>query len=94
MIHSRDHFFEEHAQDGRGAERAAQRSSEFLGCLAARIRVLCAPWVFKTCATLMGVAIDPIAEQNISRRNRNSTPCLSAADVSDLEEIALQVIEI
>jgi hypothetical protein len=41
-----------------------------------------------------GCAIDPIAEQNISRRNRNSTPCLSATDVTDFEEIALQVIEI
>jgi hypothetical protein len=33
---------EEHAQNGRGSKRAARRASEFLRCLAARIRALCA----------------------------------------------------
>jgi hypothetical protein len=35
--------FQEHAQDGHGVRRAAQRAKVFLHCLAARIRVLCAP---------------------------------------------------
>ena len=33
----------EPAQNGRDIKRAAQKSSEFLHCLAARIRALCAP---------------------------------------------------
>ena len=34
--------FEELAQNGRGVNRATQRASEFLCCLVARIRALCA----------------------------------------------------
>jgi hypothetical protein len=35
-------FLEELARDGRGVKRSAQRSLEFLRCLLARSRVLCA----------------------------------------------------
>ena len=34
--------FKEHAQDGRGIERPAERASVFLSSLAARSRALCA----------------------------------------------------
>ena len=39
--------FKKHAQNGRGVECAVQRSGEFLCCLTARFRALCAPkeWI-------------------------------------------------
>lgn len=36
------HASQEHAQDGRGVKHVARRAKEFLGCLAARRRALCA----------------------------------------------------
>ena len=39
---------EEHAQDGHGVERAARRDGEFLQCLAARSRALCASEIHAT----------------------------------------------
>jgi len=41
-VHPRPLRFEEHAQNGRGIKRAARSVSEFLSCLAACIRALCA----------------------------------------------------
>jgi hypothetical protein len=52
--------FKEHAQNGRGVKRATRKSGEFLHCLAARIRALCA------FALLLGVCRSGAAQEVVS----------------------------
>ena len=55
-------------QNGRGGKRAARRFSEFLHCLAARIRALCAIALLASAAVIMA------AEQRYAEMRRNFPP--------------------
>jgi hypothetical protein len=78
---------EEPAQNGRGVKRAAQRSGEFLCCLAARSRALCAldcPFVGLDVAVLVGFGFDRSATASEFNELLGSFDCSDGFSVGQM----------